>query len=134
MPNLPILCLRYLLWLVGVTLVFLLAVNLAGLPLGPATQVILASAPAIEIAANAIRRAGVIPPFRAWVQLWAAMFAVYVLLELVFIATFAPQLFGILARMAEGSQGYLIARAMVLPMLALFLYLGVRSERARPGR
>ncbi|QBY01477.1 hypothetical protein E2K80_12710 [Rhodophyticola sp. CCM32] len=133
MPDLPVLCLRYLLWLIGATLVFLLAVNLAGLPLGPATQVILASVPAIIIATTAIRRAGRIPPLVAWVQLWLALFGVYMALELLLIAAFAPHLFGVLLQFGPDSLGYLTARAMVLPMLALFLFLGVRSDRARNG-
>jgi hypothetical protein len=81
MPPLTSLALRYVLWFVGLSILYALLVSFAGLPTSLATGVILASAPAADVGLQATRRATRVLATADWVKIWALCMGIYVLLS-----------------------------------------------------
>ncbi len=126
MPNLPQLCLRYLAWVVGLRVLHIVGVQMLGLPNTLGTVVILASVPAVDIGMQALRRAGTMPPFQAWVILALSLFGSFMAVQIGMAALSS----------LENVRAMLSIPAMVvwlatLAMIALFLWIGVRQEQRR---
>lgn len=128
MPSLALIALRYLAWLIGLRILYLLLLNVTGFPNTPATVVILAAAPAVEIGMYAMRRAVEPIVLAGWVRIWAVMFAVYVAVQIALPALVVPQFQAALIA-GEALGNVLIVTASVGAMLVLFLWIGTRSGR-----
>jgi len=128
MPNLAMLALRYLLWIVALRLLYIGLSNATGLPNTLATTVILAAAPAADIGMQAVRRAMRALTLADWAQIWGLLVAVYLAINVILPAMLVPEY-----RMALSQVGPLQVTATVsaatAAMLALFLWLGSRIGR-----
>ncbi len=132
MPSLPILALRYTAWLIGLRVIFGLLVQFAGFPNSAATGVILAAAPLTDVGMQAVRRATTVLRFTDWALIWGLCLSIFVVLQIILPGILLAQMRAILAE-PEG----LLQSARVVgatgAMMALFLWIGVRSVRG-PGR
>jgi hypothetical protein len=133
MPPLSLLALRYVAWFIGLTVIYGILVNFAGLPPSLATGVILASAPAADVGMQATRRATRALVLQDWVKIWGVCMAVYLLLTVI-----GPMvLSSVLPTVREGIGGSGIPQnaallvATTAPMMALFLWIGQRSAGGR---
>lgn len=129
MPPLSLLALRYVAWFVGLTVLYGLLVNFAGLPPSLATSVILASAPAADVGMQAARRATRALAMQDWAKIWGVCMVVFLLLTVI-----GPMLLSnVLPTVREGVGGSRlppnapILVAATAPMMALFLWIGRRS-------
>jgi len=123
-PLLPI-ALRYLAWLIGLRVLYVIITMLTSFPSTLATVVILAAAPAIEIGIFALRKAQTTIDFAGWVKIWAVMFAVYTVINVVLPTLLISQM-----RLAimdgSGLNSVAIVTASTAALLALFLWIGRR--------
>lgn len=135
MPPLFPLALRYLVWFVGLTFLYGLAVSFAGLPTTLASGVILASAPAADVGRQAARQATRPLVLSDWAVVWAVCMGVYLLLSVV-----GPGLLALtISQVREGIESTQMARDTAIVtfgtavMMALFLLIGSRAAGS-PGR
>ncbi len=130
MPPLSVLALRYMAWFVGLTILYGLLVNFAGLPGSLATGVILAAVPGADVGRVAARRATRALGFGDWAAIWGLCMAIYLLLSVLGPALLFPP-----AREALAEPEALGATATVVVgtavMLALFLWIGRRAAGGR---
>ncbi|MBF9044761.1 hypothetical protein HKCCE4037_15570 [Rhodobacterales bacterium HKCCE4037] len=126
MPALAPIALRYLAWLVGLRILYIGLTAITGLPNTQATIVILASAPAVEIAIYALRKATAPIPFKGWATIWALLMAIYLVIHVMIPAFILPPFRALLAD-ASVLGSLLIVTASTGAMLALFLWLGTRA-------
>ncbi len=128
MPDLAPLALRYLLWLICLRVAYAVAVTYLGLPNAVATSVILAAVPAMEIGMQAVQRASRPLAMGEWARIWAVMALVYLVVNVVIPASLVP---GFRVAMADPIrlQTLALVSAATAAMLALFLWIGVRTAR-----
>jgi hypothetical protein len=128
----PLLALRYLAWLIGLRLLLGVLEQRAGLPAYVATGVILAAAPAADVAMQAVRGASRRLGLADWGLIWAMCLALYasfqVALPAVLLAPVREQL-----ATPEGLMRTATVVAATGAMMALFLWIGRRSAKG-PGR
>ncbi|WP_224814520.1 hypothetical protein [Hasllibacter sp. MH4015] len=130
MPPITPLALRYLLWLIGLRILYVGAVNFLGLPNSLATTVILAAAPAMDIGVQAVRRATRALMLRDWAILWAVLVAIYAILNIAIPAILVAEFRAILTG-PDGLRGPLIVACATAAMIALFLWIGARTGRGQ---
>ncbi len=133
MPSLASLALRYLLWLIGLRVLYIAAVNFLGIPNALATTVILTSVPAMDIGIQTLRRAKGPLDFRAWATIWGVMVSIHLILNVVVPAMLVPGFRAVMAD-AVGLRALGMVSAATLAMLALFLWIGARMGRAEGSR
>jgi len=131
MPNLAILALRYLLWIVALRLLYIGLANATGLPNTLATTVILAAAPAADIGMQAVRRATRPLLFADWAQIWGLLLAIYLAINVIMPAMLVPEFRQALSQF-EPVRLMVTVSTATAAMLALFLWIGRRT--ARPPR
>lgn len=129
MPPLGPLALRYLLWLIGLRILYIAAVNYLGIPNSLATTVILASVPAIDIGMQAVKRATQRLDLKAWGMVWGVMISVYLIINVI-VPVMAVPAFRLALADAQGVRVIAITSAATALMLMLFLYLGARSRKS----
>ncbi|GAA5068527.1 hypothetical protein N0B44_01740 [Roseibacterium beibuensis] len=133
MPSLTSLGLRYLVWLVGLRLVFAALVAFAGLPNSLAAGVILASVPAVDIGMRAARTADRLLSLKDWAAVWGVMIGPYLVLNVVVPAVLIPEVRQMLSEPQGLGDTFFLAASTGL-MLALFLSIGKRAAGASaPG-
>lgn len=132
MPNIPILALRYLAWLIGLRVVFGVLVQVAGLPNSMATGVILAAVPLADIGMQAVRRASRVLLTADWALIWAMCLGIFVVVQVILPAIFLAPMRAVMADPAGLQQTVLVLGSTGV-MMALFLWIGQRSVRG-PGR
>lgn len=132
MSPLASIALRYLAWLIGLRILYAVVTSFTAVPNTLGTVVILAAAPAVEIAMYAMRKASAPIAVRDWVRIWAVMLAVYVLLDVAVPAILLPQARSVLLD-GSGLGNLLIVTASTGAMLALFLWVGTRTARRASG-
>lgn len=123
MNFLGYLALRYLAWLIGLRILYIMAVNYLGLPNALATTVILAAVPAMDIAVQASRRASVPMELAGWAKVWGVMVCVYLCINVLVPALLLPAFRGVLED-PSGAQLIALTSVAVAAMLALFLWIG----------
>ncbi len=129
MPSLPMIAVRYLAWMVGLRILYVGLTMMTSFPNTLATVVILAAAPAIEIAMYAKRTARAPIEFGGWAKIWAVMFGVYVVVNVGLPAALvATTRAAVLDGSGLGSLA--IVTASTGAMLALFLWVGTRAGRS----
>ena len=129
MPSLPMIAVRYLAWMVGLRILYVGLTMMTSFPNTLATVVILAAAPAIEIAMYAKRTARAPIVFGGWTKIWAVMFGVYVVVNVGLPAALvATTRAAVLDGSGLGSLA--IVTASTGAMLALFLWVGTRAGRS----
>ncbi len=133
MPALGPLALRYLIWLIGLRILYILAVNFIGVPNALATTVILASVPAVDIGMQAARRATRRLDLKAWGMIWGVMISVYLIINVI-VPVMAVPAFRIMLAEAEAVRLIAITSVSTAAMLALFLFIGARSAGRVGGR
>ncbi|MEJ6388290.1 hypothetical protein [Gymnodinialimonas ulvae] len=126
MPPLALIALRYLAWLIGLRILYVGLLALTGVPNTPATIVILAAVPAVEIGIYTRRRAAEAIDLGGWVRIWAVMVAVYAVVNVGLPALLMPQ-FQAAVVAGQGLGNLLIITASAVVMLALFLWIGSRA-------
>lgn len=126
MPAIAPLALRYLIWLIGLRMLYAGAAYLLDIPDAAATAVILASVPAMDIGIQAMRRATRPLSLPDWAQIWGVMVAIYVVVSVVVPAILIQAIRAGLATSA-GIGFIAIVTAATALMLALFLWIGVRT-------
>lgn len=127
MPHLPMLALRYMLWLVALRVVYGLLVQVAGLPNSMATAVILAAAPMADIGYRAARRATRALQLADWALVWGLCLGIFACLQIILPAMIIAPMRALLADPAGLQQTALVLVATG-GMMALFLWIGVRSS------
>ena len=132
MPKMPMLALRYLVWLVGLRVVFGALVQVAGLPDSMATGVILAAVPLADIGMQAVRRATRVLAFADWALIWGMCLGIFMAVQVILPAIFLAPMRAIMADPAGLQQTALIL-VSTGAMMAVFLWIGQRSARG-PGR
>lgn len=125
MPNLTPLAVRYLLWLIGLRILYIAAVNFLGIPNTLATTVILAAAPAVDIGMQAVRRATVSLDLRGWAKVWGVMISIYLIVNAIIPAMLVPAFRNVFAD-AAGVQLIAVTSGATALMLMLFLWIGAR--------
>jgi hypothetical protein len=133
MPPLTSLALRYVLWFVGLSILYALLVSFAGLPTSLATGVILASAPAADVGLQATRRATRVLATADWVKIWALCMGIYVLLSVAGPLVLAATVTGVregIARSGIVQQTAMLAGATGV-MMMIFLWIGHRAAGGR---
>lgn len=125
MSNLTYYALRYLLWMIGLRLIYIAAVNFLGIPNSLATTVILASVPAMDIARQAKLRATAPLQLVDWAKLWGVMISVYLIINTIVPAMLVPAFRAAFAD-AGGLQVIALTSVAVAALLALFLWIGSR--------
>lgn len=128
MPPLPPLALRYLLWLIGLRILYIAAVNYLGIPNTLATTVILAAAPAMDIGREAQRRATGLLDLEAWAKIWGVMVSIYLIVNVMLPAMLVPGFRDLMAD-AIGLRSLILVCLATALLLALFLFLGSRLRR-----
>lgn len=128
MPSLSHLALRYLLWMVGLRIIYLVAVQVAGLPSSQATFVILAAVPAMEIGMRARTMATRALAFGEWATIWGVMVSIFAILNIIVPAIVIAQFRATFANPEALTQTVIILAATAA-MLALFLWIGTRIKR-----
>ena len=132
MPKLPMLALRYLVWLIGLRIVMGVLVQVAGLPNAMATAVILAAAPLADIGYQAARRATAALRLADWALIWGMCLGIFAAIQIILPAIFIAPMRAVLADPAGLRQTALILLATG-GMMAVFLWIGARAGRS-PGR
>jgi amino acid permease len=132
MPNMPILALRYLAWLIGLRVVFGVLVQVAGLPNSMATGVILAAAPLADIGYQAVRRATRVLAFADWALVWGMCLGIFVVVQVILPAILLAPMRAVMADPA-GLQQTVVVLLSTAAMMVVFLWIGQRSVRG-PGR
>lgn len=132
MPSLSHLALRYLLWIIGLRVLFGVLQQLAGVPDALATGVILAAAPVAEIAMQAVRRATRPLGLPDWARIWGLCLGVFVLVQVVLPAAILPGMRAALAT-AEGLGQIGLVVGATAVMGVIFLWIGSRAATG-PGR
>lgn len=132
MPPLPILALRYTVWLVGLRVIFGLLVQVAGFPNSAATGVILAAAPLTDIGMQAVKRATAVLRLKDWALIWGLCLSIFVALQVILPAIFLAPMRALLAE-PEGLRQIAVLVGPTGLLMALFLWIGQRSTRG-PGR
>ncbi len=128
MPNLGQLALRYLIWFIGLRIIYTVAVQVTGLPNLPATGVILAALPAVDVARVAIRDASSQLTLPAWSKIWALCVAIFAAIQIILPAIIFAQMRAAMA-LPEVLQTTMIVLAATAGMIALFLWIGSRVGR-----
>jgi hypothetical protein len=126
------LALRYLVWFIGLRVVFGLLVQVAGLPNSTATGVILAAAPLADIGYQAARKATRVLSFSDWSLIWGMCLGIFVMIQIILPAIIFAPMRAVLADPA-GLQQTLLVLVATGGMMALFQWIGQRSYR-EPGR
>ena len=132
MPKMPMLALRYLVWLVALRVVFGLLVQVAGLPNAMATAVILAAAPLSDIGYQAARKATSVLRLAEWALIWGMCLGIFAAIQIILPAMFLAPMRAVLSDPAGLQQTALILLATG-GLMAVFLWIGARSARG-PGR
>ena len=135
MPPLSSLALRYVVWFVGLSLLYGLLVGLAGLPVSLATGVILAAAPAADVGLQATRRATRDLAMADWVKIWSLCMGIYLLLSVAGPVLLAATVTGV--RDGLGASGIaettLMLTGATAVMMAIFMWIGHRAAGGRPA-
>ena len=97
MPNLGHLALRYLIWFIGLRVAYSLVAQVIGLPNLPATGVILAALPAVDVARVAMRDASVPLTLSVWANVWAICTAVFAVIQIMLPAIVFAQMRAVMA-------------------------------------
>ncbi|MBY4891636.1 hypothetical protein KUL25_02530 [Rhodobacteraceae bacterium N5(2021)] len=125
MPNLGKLALRYLLWLIGLRILYSFAVQGVGLPNLPAVGVILATVPALDVARAARQMSAGPLALPEWAKLWGLCLALFAAVQIILPAIILAPM-----RAALATPEYLQVTASLLlataAMLAVFLWIGAR--------
>lgn len=132
MPSLPLLALRYTVWLVALRVIFGLLVQFAGVPTSAATAVILAAAPLTDIGMQAVKRATQVLRLKDWALIWGLCLSIFVMLQVILPAIIIAPMRALLAD-PEGLRQTALVIGSTAAMMALFLWIGVRAVRG-PGR
>lgn len=130
MPKLPMLALRYLLWFIGLRLLFGVLVQAAGLPNATGTAVILAAVPMADIGYQAMRRATRALSLSEWSLIWGMCLGVFVTVQIILPAIILAPMRAVLADPA-GLQQTLLVLVATGGMMALFTWIGARAGAAR---
>ncbi|ABD54751.1 hypothetical protein [Jannaschia sp. CCS1] len=125
MTNLGYLALRYLLWMIGLRILYIAAVNFLFIPNSLGSAVILASVPAMDIGRQAVLRATAPLEFADWAKVWAVMISVYLIVNVILIAMLVPAFRAAFAD-PVGLQLIILTSGGVALLLALFLWIGAR--------
>lgn len=126
MPPLSSLALRYAAWFVGLSFLYGVAVNFAGVPGTLATGVILAAVPAADVGLQAARRASRVLRPADWAAIWGLCMAIYLLLSVVGPALLSRPVRRLLSEPETlTTTGAVVAGTAV--MMALFLWIGSRA-------
>lgn len=132
MPNLSVLALRYLLWLIALRVIYVVLVQLAGLPNSMATGVILAAVPLADIGMQAVRRANRVLGLGDWALIWGMCLGIFAALQVILPAMVLAPMRAVMADPA-GLQQTALVLAATGGMMAVFLWIGARTARG-PGR
>lgn len=130
MPNMPMLALRYLAWLVALRVLFGVLVQVAGLPNSMATAVIVAAAPMADIGYQSARRATRALSFADWSLIWGMCLGIFAGLQIIVPAIILAPMRAVLADPA-GLQQTLLVLVATGGMMALFLWIGARTSARR---
>ena len=130
MPALASLALRYLVWFIGLRILYTVVSRLAGLPDLTATVVILAALPAVDIGYRAARQATRDLALSYWAMIWGVIFAVFLALFVVIPALLLAPFRDALSSSAGGSLIIMLSGATGI-MMAIFLLIGQRIGAAR---
>lgn len=130
MPNLGSLALRYVVWLIGLRVVYSVLVQVTGLPNMPSIGVILAALPAVDVARVAARDATRDLVFSDWAKVWGLCTALFLALQIIVPAILFAQMRGALA-VPEHLQTTAILGVSTAVMLALFTWIGARMSPPR---
>lgn len=130
MPNLGYLALRYLLWLIGLRILYTLAVQGLGLPNLPSVGVILAAVPALDVARQAQQTATMPLALSAWAKIWGLCLAIFAAVQVILPAILLAPMRAALAtpEYLQVAVSLLLATAV---MLAVFLWIGSRLGGGR---
>jgi len=130
MPSLLQIALRYLMWMLGLFLVHLVAVNVMSLPPSQAVSVMLAAVPALVVANYMVETASRALILADWAVAWGIMLAVYLVVSVFVPVVMSEQLRVGLAD-PRALQDLALVVLAVAVMLALFLFIGrlVASRR-----
>jgi hypothetical protein len=124
MPALSEIVLRYVIGVIVLRVIYVLLVNLTGLPDLEASQVILATLPATDAGMQIARRATRPLVVADWAKVWAVLMVVYVALMIM------PALFFAASGRVEAAPDAVSALGMVVlasgVMMAIFLMIGAR--------
>jgi hypothetical protein len=126
MPPLASLALRYTAWLVGLRVLYGLAVQFLGLPNIPATGVILASVPMVDIGKQAAQRATRPLRFADWVRVWGLCLSIFAAVQVILPAIIFAQMRAALATPVVLMDIVWIFLATAA-MMVLFLWIGRRT-------
>lgn len=130
MPNLGKLALRYLLWLIGLRILYSFAVQGLGLPNLPAVGVILASVPALDVARHARLTATAPLALPAWAKIWGLCLALFAAVQIIVPAIILAPMRAALAT-PEFLQATVTLLLATAAMLAVFLWIGSRIGAPR---
>jgi hypothetical protein len=128
MPPITHIALRYLLWMVGLSLVNMVAIALLGLPASQTVNIMLASVPALIVAQFMVRYASRDPVLSDWVSVWGVILAIYLVVNVGIFVALSPTVRAALADPAGLRQMATVAAA-VAAMQALFLFIGQLMAR-----
>lgn len=130
MPDLVPLALRYVIWFVGLRIVYALVARFTGLPDFDGTTAILAALPATDIGLQAARRAERPLILADWAKIFGTIFAVFAALFLVVPALLVAPFRAALADPAALMPllGLMFA---TLVLMGMFLLIGSRMATAR---
>ena len=127
MPNFTHLALRYLAWLIGLRILFSIAVQGFGLPNLPSMGVIFAALPAVDVGRVALKQATAPLSLGVWGKIWGLCIAIFAAIQIILPAILFASMREIMA-----SPQYLSVTAIVLAatgaMIALFLWIGSRIK------
>lgn len=130
MPNLGHLALRYLVWLIGLRIVYGFAVQGLGLPNLPAVGVILAAVPALDVARAARQRATAPLALSSWASIWGLCLALFAAVQVILPAIILAPMRAALATPAF-LQTTVVLLLATAAMLAVFLWIGARIKAPR---
>ncbi|MEJ6395185.1 hypothetical protein V8J82_18120 [Gymnodinialimonas sp. 2305UL16-5] len=124
MPPLFPLAVRYVLWLIGLRIVYVAAIGGLGVPNLPSITVILMALPALDVAVQARRRAtrDLVP--RDWALLWCMMFTLF--LSLMVALPVGLMVAGSAADTQLSVEGLSMLSLGTALMLAVFTWIGAR--------
>lgn len=128
MPPLSQIALRYLIWMVGLSLANLVAVALLGIPASQTVNIMLASVPALIVAQFAVRNASRGLVLSDWVSVWGVIVAIYVVVNIGIFVVLSPTVRAALSDPA-GLRQMVTVVAAVAAMQALFLFIGQLMAR-----
>jgi len=128
MPPMTHIALRYLLWMVGLSLVNMVAIALLGLPASQTVNIMLASVPALIVAQFALRHASRDLVLSDWVSVWGVILVIYLVVNVGIFVVVSPTVRAALADPAGLRQMATVAAA-VAAMQALFLFIGQLMAR-----